>query len=111
MAASCGCLWNIGRGPTVVTAVQLAAPIGHDLLSALDQHYPVGAGGAADIEIRSPRWPASAGEGLLTIDYFRASGQRYRTTSEAHIGDPLVTCRSYRRARLAPRKAGRASLR
>lgn len=46
-----------------------------------------------DIEIPSLGWPTVPGDGLLTIDYFRASGLSYHTTSEADIGDPLVTCR------------------
>jgi hypothetical protein len=93
-------LWNIGQGPAIVTAVGLTSSDGGDLVGQLEQHYAVGANGVADVEIPSPGWPAHAGVGLLTIDYFRASGVRYRTTSEAEIGDPLVTCRTYSRSRL-----------
>jgi hypothetical protein len=96
-------LWNIGQGPAIVTAVQLNSPDGADLLGELQQHYAVGAGGIADIEIPSPGWPATRGDGVLTIDYFRASGVLYRTASDADIGDPLVTCRTYRRSRLTAR--------
>jgi hypothetical protein len=71
-----------------------------DLLAPLYEYYPVGAGGAADIEIRSLGWPAALGDGGLTIDYYRASGVTYRTTSVASIGDPTVQCKTYRRWRL-----------
>ncbi|HZV75775.1 MAG TPA: hypothetical protein VFF79_18860 [Conexibacter sp.] len=37
---------------------------------------------------------------MLTIDYTRATGRRYRTTSAAEIGDPVVTCQTYERTRL-----------
>jgi hypothetical protein len=93
-------LWNIGQGPAIVMAVQLRGHEGGDLLAELYQHYPVAASGAADIEIRSLGWPAATGDGVLTIDYFRASGLRYRTTSEASIDDPTLECRTYARDRL-----------
>jgi hypothetical protein len=94
-------LWNIGQGPAIVTAVHLRSSAGGELAGQLPQHYAIGAGGIADIEIPSPGWPAQAGPGLLTIDYFRASGVRYRTTSEVDIGDPLVICKTYRRSCLS----------
>jgi hypothetical protein len=53
-----------------------------------------------DIEIPSPGWPATLGDGLLTIDYLRASGLRYRTISEMSIGDPTIECRTYSRTRI-----------
>ena len=94
-------LWNIGQGPAIVTAVQLRGLEGADLLGELYKFYPVAAGGPADIEIRSPGWPATTPcDGVLTIDYFRASGLVYRTTSQALIGDPTLECRTYQRSRL-----------
>jgi hypothetical protein len=93
-------LWNIGQGPAIVTAVQIRTNDGADLLGDLHQHYAVGAGGPADIEIPSPRWVATPGDGVLTIDYFRASGVRYRTSSDVSIGDPTMESLTYRRTRL-----------
>jgi len=93
-------LWNIGPGSAVVTAVGVARLGDPNVLGPLHQHYALGPGGVADIEIPSPRWPAVLGDGTLTIDYFRASGTHYRTTSLASIGDPTVQCRTYERTRL-----------
>jgi hypothetical protein len=93
-------LWNIGDGPAVATAVQLKSADGADLLGPLDQHYAVSAGGIADIEVISPRWPALPDDGTLTIDYTRASGLAYRTTQEVTIFDPSVLSRTYKRSRL-----------
>lgn len=94
-------LWNIGQGPAIVIGVQLRPVDGDDLLGGLDQHYPVEAGAAADVEIPSQAWPATARDGALTLEYIRATGRRYRTTSVVAIGDPIVTCRTYERTRLS----------
>jgi hypothetical protein len=93
-------LWNIGDGPAIATAVRLKSSDNSDLLGPLYQHYPVSAGGVMDIEIPSPGWPATLGDGLLTIDYLRANGLRYRTISEMSIGDPTIECRTYSRSRI-----------
>lgn len=106
-------LWNVGQGPAIVTGVQLRPGDGNDALGGFDRHYPIAAGAVADIEIPSPAWPATACEGVLSIDYVRATGRRYRTASVASIGDPIVTCRTYNRTRLdlpdrtAPRRPAR----
>lgn len=93
-------LWNVGQGPAIVTGVQLRPVDGKDLLGNLDRHYPVAAGDAADIEIPSHAWPATVSDGVLSIEYVRATGRRYRTSSVASIGDPIVSCRTYDRTRL-----------
>jgi hypothetical protein len=93
-------LWNIGQGPAIVTGVQLQGPDGGDCLGNPHQHYALGAGGVADIEIPSPGWPATLGDGTLTVDYVRASGVRYRTISDVSVGDPTVQCRTYQRSLL-----------
>jgi Family of unknown function (DUF6444) len=54
----------------------------------------------ADVETPSLGWPATTGDGMLTIDYFRVTGLRYRMTREASIDDPTLECRTYRRGRL-----------
>jgi len=92
-------LWNIGQGPAIVTSVRLDGEDTGPLLDAPYKQYPVGAGGAEDIEIQSRRWPEVESDGVLVIDYYRPSGVGYHTTSVARIGDPWVDCKSYVRER------------
>jgi hypothetical protein len=92
-------LWNIGHGPAIATAVQLLDRDGTDLLGELHQHYPLPAGGFADIDIPSPKWVPLTGQGELIIYYAHANGRQYVTTSEVDIGDPIVSCKTYRRIR------------
>jgi hypothetical protein len=65
------------------------------------QDRQVGAWQAAGIEIASPAWPLATRIATLTIDYTRASGIAYRTTSKAEIDGELVFVKTYRRSRSA----------
>jgi len=61
-------LWNIGTGPAIVAEVSLKRAEGAECRGALPGGFrPVGAGQWADMEIPSPGWPATLGDGLLRI--------------------------------------------
>jgi hypothetical protein len=99
-------LWNIGSGPAIVRAVGLHVygtrlHAEASLVGKLPQNLPIGAGLAADIVVSSPKWPEEAwlerAEGALTIDYVRASGVKYRTTSKVAIEGDIVLCKTYER--------------
>jgi hypothetical protein len=93
-------LWNIGDGPAIVTGVGLQWTE-TDLLGPLDALYSVPAGGVADIRVPCPKWPSVFDQpGALTIDYVRASGTHYQTTSEVRFNDPTLRCVTYARTRL-----------
>jgi hypothetical protein len=92
-------LWNIGSGPAIVQDVGLKRG-SERFVDGLAHFQPVGAGHAADIEVGSSAWPVSSRAATLTIDYIRASGLAYRTTSEVVIDGPLVLTKTYIRERL-----------
>jgi hypothetical protein len=96
-------LWNIGSGPAIVQQVNIQRDGEHALLDGLAHSQPIGAGVGADIEIGSSAWPLSSREATLTIDYARASGLAYRTTSEVVIDGPLVLVKTYQRVAVRQR--------
>jgi hypothetical protein len=63
-------LWNIGTGPAIVEQVVLERVEGENCLGDLPGGFrPIGTGQAADMEISSPRWPTTLGDGTLRIRY------------------------------------------
>jgi hypothetical protein len=89
-------LWNIGSGPAIVEDVGLYRG-SERFVDGLPHFQPVGAGVAADIEIGSSAWPMSSRAATLIVEYTRASGLAYRTSSEVVIDGPLVLVKTYRR--------------
>jgi hypothetical protein len=94
-------LWNIGLGPTIVENVVLRGQHGANYLVTLPEFQPLGAGHAADIEIRSDNWQSDArGHDLLRIIYRHASGRVYETASVVEIIGDIIFVKTYDRVRM-----------
>jgi hypothetical protein len=92
-------LWNLGRGPALVSDVQLR--LGDtEILTSLPNYIPVATGQAADMELRL-RGPVSelvqrcelSDMGTLRVFYSDASGRTYMTLSAVRRTDRSFLCR------------------
>jgi hypothetical protein len=97
-------LWNLGRGPAIVSDVLLELG-GRDILSSLGGFIPVHAGGAADdaLRVRGPVVDligrGELGEqGTLRIFYNSASATSYMTRAAVRRVDRSIVCRHFMRS-------------
>ncbi len=94
-------LWNIGKGPAMVTEMSLRTGDG-DVLAPLDAQIPVATGQAHDryvtLSDQLSKLGVSTWSGELLILYAHASGEQYVTVSKVDVERGVVTCRDYRRA-------------
>lgn len=92
-------LWNLGKGPAMVSELSLRTGDG-DLLNPLEVQIPVATGEVRDlthpiagsVDDLPERW-----SGELLILYSHASGARYVTVSKVDVDARALTCRSYSR--------------
>ena len=97
-------LWNLGRGPAIVSDVQLVLG-DHEVLASLPGFIPVHAGGAADqaLRVRGPvvdlMGRDELGEqGTLRVFYNSASGTTYMTLSAVRRIETRIACRHFIRS-------------
>jgi hypothetical protein len=92
-------LWNLGKGPGMVTEVSLRTGNG-DLLQPQDGQIPVASGGTEHLLVPLTL-PLSdlpqAWTGELLIVYSHASGSPYVTVSKVDVAGERATCRDFRR--------------
>jgi hypothetical protein len=97
-------LWNLGRGPAIVSDVQLLLG-DREVLTSLPGFIPIHAGGAADhaLRVRGPVVDLiDRGElgdhGTLRVFYNSASATTYMTLSAVRRIDRRVVCRHFTRS-------------
>jgi hypothetical protein len=95
-------LWNIGKGPAIVSDVRLEVN-SDDLVLPLDMQHAVAAGTARDTGLElSTSWPDDGAEepfdAALTIYYSHASGPEYMTQSIVNLRNDWGYCRSFARS-------------
>jgi hypothetical protein len=96
-------LWNLGRGPAIVSDVQLELG-DHEVLTSLGGFIPIHAGGAADQALRL-RGPVNdligRGElgdhGTLRVFYNSASATSYMTLCAVRRIETRIVCRHFTR--------------
>jgi len=94
-------LWNLGKGPAMVTEVSLRTGDG-DLLQPLEAQVAVAAGSSLDqlvpLSLSLADLPGDAWTATLLIVYSHASGSPYVTVSKVDVEGEKATCRDFRRA-------------
>jgi len=97
-------LWNLGRGPALVSDVQLVLG-DREILSSLPGYIPVHAGGVADqdLRLRGPvvdliRQHELGDRGTLRVFYNHASGTAYMTLAVVRRVEQSFVCRHFSRS-------------
>jgi hypothetical protein len=92
-------LWNVGRGPAVVTDLQLELDR-EAMLDPLVDERAVASEGDADLRVQVPGLRGDIEEpvqGEMRVYYRQANGLRYMTVSSVEANGSWVFCSNFRR--------------